>query len=62
MKLTDFTTGLIMEIAADSIIEFHNRGLFREVKTGLNGVCETKYKVTDSIPQIMDKIREEKTS
>ena len=62
MILTDFTTGLTFEIAADAIIEMHDRHAYREVTTGLNGICETRYKVTESIPQIMDKIREERTS
>ena len=61
MKLTDFTTGLTMNVAADAIIELHDRQAFREVTTGLNGICETKYKVTERIPEIMERIREEKS-
>ena len=60
MKLPDYTTGLTMEIDVNTVIEMHNRGVFQEVRTGLNGICETRYKVTESIPQIMDKIREDK--
>ena len=60
MKLTDYTTGETMEIDSDCVIEMHNRGAYREIKAGLNGLCEIKYKVTETVPQILDRIREDK--
>ena len=40
MKLTDFKTGQTIEIDSECVIEMHNRGAYREIKAGLNGLCE----------------------
>ncbi len=65
MQLTDYDSGAIKEIFADSVIEVHNRGPYREVKTGVtidNVVVTSVYKVTEQVPVIINKIRSEKTS
>lgn len=65
MQLTDYDSGTIKEIIADSVIEVHNRGPYREVKTGVtidDVVVTSVYKVTEQVPVIIDKIRKEKTS
>lgn len=68
MKLTS-VDGTPIDIDVDSIIEFHNRGKYREVKTGVvfpNGSgsiirATSLLRVTESVPEIMKKVREEKT-
>ena len=65
MKLIDCITRKEIEISADSVIEVHNRGPYREVKTGVtidDVVVTSVYKVTEQVPVIIDKIRKEKTS
>lgn len=65
MQLTDYDSGTIKEIIADSVIEVHNRGPYREVKTGVtidDVVVTSVYKVIEQVPVIIDKIRKEKTS
>ena len=67
MKLTDYITGHILDISVHVITEMHSRGPYTEIKTGVNidgvGVVVTsKYTVRESVPQIMDLIRKEKTS
>lgn len=57
MKLTDYTTGQILEVPTDIIIEMHSRGPYSEVKTFI-----TKYMVKESVPQIMELLRRESTS
>lgn len=65
MQLTDYDSGAVNEIFADSVIEIRNRGPYREVKTGVtidDVVVTSVYKVTEQVPVIIDKIRKEKTS
>lgn len=65
MQLTDYDSGTIKEVFADFVIEVHNRGPYREVKTGVtidDVVVTSVYKVTEQVPVIIDKIRKEKTS
>ena len=65
MKLTDYITGHRLDIAVGVITEMHSRGPWTEIKTGVNidGIVVTsKYTVRESVPQIMELIRKEKTS
>lgn len=65
MKLTDYDSHSITEIDADSVIEVHNRGPYREVKTGVtidSVVVTSVYKVLEHVPKIIEMIRSEKTS
>lgn len=65
MKLTDYITGHKLDIAVGVITEMHSRGPWTEIKTGVNidGIVVTsKYTVRESVPQIMELIRKEKTS
>lgn len=65
MKLTDYITNQQLDISAQIIMELHSRGPFTEIKTGVNidGIVETsRYTVRESVPQIMELIRKEKTS
>lgn len=59
MKLSEFGTGQAVEVDAQSVIELHDRKLYREVTTGLNGIAETKIRITETVPQIYGMIREE---
>lgn len=65
MKLTDYITGHKLDISVQVITEMHSRGPWTEIKTGINidGIVVTsKYTVRESVPQIMELIRKEKTS
>ncbi|MBP5379687.1 MAG: hypothetical protein J6Y64_09125 [Ruminococcus sp.] len=65
MKLTDYITGHKLDISVQVITEMHSRGPWTEIKTGVNidGIVVTsKYTVRESVPQIMELIRKEKTS
>lgn len=62
MILTNYMTRQAVEINADAVLEIHDRGPYREIKIGMEGICEAEYIIIESVPEIMDKIREEKTS